>query len=110
MNEKKEGKNCYQILGVDYGASTEAVREAYQKICLRFQSGNQNSDDETKFFELATQAFDVLINPDLRNHYDKSVIEDPYEFMSRIEDGTIDISSDKNGNSDSNDVPLVNGI
>ena len=110
MNEKKEGKNCYQIWGSKSGASTEDVREAYQKICLRFQSGNQNSDEETEFFELATRAFDVLVNPELRNQYDKSVIEDPYEFMTRLEEGTIDISHDSNGNGDSKDVPLVNGI
>lgn len=109
MNEKNDEKNCYQILGVEYGASNEDVREAYQKICLRFQSGNQNSDEETEFFELATRAFDVLINPDLRDQYDKSVIEDPHEFLQRVDDGTIEITSKPNGDG-SDDVSLVNGI
>lgn len=109
MIDLKKGKNCYQILGLSYDASEKEVRDAYHKICVRFQSGNQQSDEEAEYFERATQAFDVLINPDLRDQYDRSLVEDPCEFLEQVENGTLSFEMEENLHK-TQEMPLVNGI
>lgn len=65
-------KNYYEILGVPRTANADQIRTAYRKLLLKFHPDKNVGDD---YFEdwskKINEAFEVLINPEVRSEYDK---------------------------------------
>jgi molecular chaperone DnaJ len=65
-------RDYYEVLGVDRGASDEELKKAYRRLALKFHP-DRNKDDpsaEEKFKE-ATEAWQVLSDPEKRRVYDQ---------------------------------------
>ncbi|KAL5249819.1 hypothetical protein ACHWQZ_G018592 [Mnemiopsis leidyi] len=65
------GKDYYQVLGINKGASAEEIKKAYKKSALKFHPDkNKSPGAEEKFKEIA-EAFEVLSDPQKKEIYDK---------------------------------------
>jgi molecular chaperone DnaJ len=70
MVEKK--RDYYEVLGVEKSASKDDIAQAYRKLALKYHP-DRNQDDksaEEKFKE-ATEAYEVLTDPEKREQYDQ---------------------------------------
>lgn len=67
-----EKRDYYEILGVDRSADVEEVKRAYRKLALKFHPDRNpgNAEAESKFKE-ATEAYEILKDPDKRRRYDQ---------------------------------------
>jgi molecular chaperone DnaJ len=65
-------RDYYEILGVARDADADAVKRAYRKLALQYHPDRNNGDkgSEEKFKE-ATEAYEVLRDPDKRGAYDR---------------------------------------
>ncbi len=65
-------RDYYEILGVDRGADGEAVKKAYRKLALKYHPDrNGGSDEGAEKFKEATEAYEVLRDPEKRAAYDR---------------------------------------
>ena len=65
-------RDYYEILGVDRGADADAVKKAYRKLALQFHPDrNAGSKESEEKFKEATEAYEVLRDPDKRASYDR---------------------------------------
>ena len=65
-------RDCYEVLGVSREASAEEIKRAYKKLALANHPDRNPGDEEavTRFKE-ASEAFEVLRDPDKRARYDR---------------------------------------
>jgi curved DNA-binding protein len=65
-------KDYYQILGVPRDADEKAIKRAYRKLARQYHPDHNPGDSsaETRFKE-ATEAYEVLSDPDKRSKYDR---------------------------------------
>lgn len=65
-------RDYYEILAVARGADTETIKKAYRKLALQYHPDRNSGDKqaEEKFKE-ATEAYEVLRDPDKRAAYDR---------------------------------------
>src|SRR5262249_44573192 len=65
-------RDYYEVLNVAKGAGDDEIKKAYRKLALQYHPDRNvgDKDAEDKFKE-ATEAFDVLSNPDKRARYDR---------------------------------------
>lgn len=65
-------KDYYDILGVDKNASDSEIKKAYRKMAMKYHPDRNKGDDssEQKFKE-ASEAYDVLKDPQKRARYDQ---------------------------------------
>lgn len=59
---------CYQVLGLQEGASIKDVKTSYRKLALKFHPDKNSSDHESAKFKMVTEAYQIL-----RAEYKKSV-------------------------------------
>ena len=65
-------KNYYEILGVNYDASTFDIEKAYQDLAAQWHPDKHKIDRalaQKKFHDIS-EAFDVLSDNNKRRHYD----------------------------------------
>jgi molecular chaperone DnaJ len=68
MNGKPD---YYEILGVDPSASQEEIKRAYRSLARRCHPDvNQNDPEATERFKAATEAYEILSDPQRRSQYD----------------------------------------
>ena len=76
MSERKLKKlNYYQVLQrtLPLHASTEDIRKAYHKACLKYHPDKTGRGEEDEVFLLVKAAFDTLSDPMKRRSYDSTV-------------------------------------
>ncbi len=65
-------RDYYEVLGVQRGADAEAIKKAYRKLALKYHPDRNNGDgDAEEKFKEATEAYEVLRDPEKRGAYDR---------------------------------------
>ena len=84
--EQAQSQNLFELLGVSDGADESAVRRAYYSLAKRLHPDRFQGPDSAdvrgqaeRLFAMLTEAYNVLCDADLRQHYDqeRSVPEKP---------------------------------
>lgn len=93
--------NHYQTLGVDKIASQDEIKRAYRMLAQKLHPDKPDGDIEQ--FQRVQKAYEVLSDPDRRDHYDRTGDENApnYELIaySRVAElFAMIIESDKKGN------------
>ena len=76
-------RDYYEVLGVPRGASVEDIKKAYRKLAMQWHPDRNpdNKDAEAKFKE-ATEAYEVLHDPHLRET--GAVVELEHPMLGKI--------------------------
>jgi molecular chaperone DnaJ len=70
MAEKK--RDYYEVLGVEKSASKDEIAQAYRKLALKYHPDrNQGDKSAEEKFKEATEAYEVLNDPEKREQYDQ---------------------------------------
>jgi molecular chaperone DnaJ len=65
-------RDYYEILGVNRDADGDAIKKAYRKLALKYHPDrNGGAEDAEGRFKEATQAYEVLRDPQKRSAYDR---------------------------------------
>jgi len=65
-------RDYYEVLGIERDASIEVIKRAYRKLALdNHPDRNPDNKDAEERFKAATEAYDVLANPEKRARYDQ---------------------------------------
>ena len=65
-------RDYYEILGVARDADADAIKRAYRKLALQYHPDrNGGAKDSEHLFKEATEAYEVLRDPDKRSAYDR---------------------------------------
>lgn len=70
--------NYYEVLGVDYDASQEAIRRAYRRLAVKYHPDHNPGDKEAEGrLKEVKRAYEVLSNPQRRATFDQDVSASP---------------------------------
>jgi len=65
-------RDYYEVLGVSRTATNEEIAQAYRKLALKYHPDrNPNNPEAVEKFKEASEAFEVLHNPEKRQIYDR---------------------------------------
>lgn len=64
-------RDFYDILGVQRDATAAQIKSAYRKLARKYHPDVNKSADATEKFREATEAYDVLSDPEKRRQYDQ---------------------------------------
>ncbi|BBA85076.1 molecular chaperone DnaJ [Candidatus Nardonella dryophthoridicola] len=92
MSKKKD---YYQILGVSRNSDDKEIKRAYKRLAIKYHPDHNQGDikSEEKFKEIK-EAYEILIDPKKRSHYDKYGNED---FSYENSNDGFDFKSDSFG-------------
>ena len=67
-----EKRDYYEVLGVAKTASADEIKSAYRKLAMKYHPDRNPGDDSAKEkFQEASEAYEVLSNPEKRQRYDQ---------------------------------------
>jgi len=65
-------RDYYEVLGVQRNADADSIKKAYRKLALQYHPDRNNgSKDAEERFKEATEAYEVLRDPEKRSSYDR---------------------------------------
>lgn len=65
-------KDYYEVLGVERGADLDAIKKSYRKLAFQYHPDrNEGSREAEERFREATEAYEVLRDPQKRSAYDR---------------------------------------
>lgn len=64
-------QNHYEFLGIERDATVPEIRKAFRKIAAPHNPDQNDSEESKEIFNRATQALNLLKDPELRAEYDK---------------------------------------
>jgi len=71
-----EDKDYYKILGVSRNASEEEIKKSYRRVAMQYHPDRNPGDKEAEEkFKIASEAYEVLRDPEKREIYDRYGIE-----------------------------------
>jgi len=71
-----EDRNYYEILGVSRDASEEEIKKSYRRIAMQYHPDrNPGNKEAEETFKIASEAYEVLRDPQKRQIYDQYGIE-----------------------------------
>jgi len=77
--DRLELLDYYTLLGLEQGASVDAVREAFHRFALKFHpdnhagAGQDKRERATQIYRRGAEAYRVLLEPELRARYDRGL-------------------------------------
>lgn len=66
-----EKRDYYEVLGVERSAGAEEVKRAFRQAALKFHPDRNKEPDAEARFKEASEAYDVLSDPEKRQRYDR---------------------------------------
>ena len=67
-----EKRDYYEVLGVAKTASADEIKSAYRKLAMKYHPDRNPGDETAKAkFQEASEAYEVLSNPEKRERYDQ---------------------------------------
>jgi molecular chaperone DnaJ len=64
--------DCYQVLGISKNSSPEDIKKAYRKLAMQYHPDRNPGDKEAeRKFKEATEAYEILKDPDKKAQYDR---------------------------------------
>ncbi len=94
-------RNCYEILGIERGASVETVRRAYRRLSTLFEPGNPtlhglyDEADAGALLAEVRHAYRVLTDPSARQEHDAYLFPDEMRVYTSVELEVDDDPSDQ---------------
>jgi len=67
---QKESEDYYTILGVERGATLQELKAAYRKLARIWHPDRNKAPNAERMFMSIVEAYQILINEDLRERYD----------------------------------------
>src|SRR2546427_11438936 len=65
-------RDYYEVLGVDRSATDKQLSDAYRKLAIKYHPDKNPGDEEAVArFKEASEAYEVLCDPDKRARYDR---------------------------------------
>ncbi len=65
-------RDCYEVLGIARDASEDHIKKAYRKLAMKHHPDRNPGDKEAEEkFKEATEAYEILSDPDLHQRYDQ---------------------------------------
>lgn len=64
-------RDYYEVLGVSKTANDQELKKAYRKLAMQYHPDRNDSKDAEKLFKEASEAYDVLKDPNKRARYDQ---------------------------------------
>jgi len=65
-------RDCYEVLGVERNADQNTIKRAYRKLAMKYHPDrNPDDPDAPERFKEATEAYEILRDPETRARYDR---------------------------------------
>ena len=65
-------RDYYEVLGLEKGATADEIKRAYRKLAVKFHPDKNPGDESAEAeFKVATEAYEVLRDPQKRQNYDQ---------------------------------------
>lgn len=76
--------NLYEILNVDFDASSEEIKKAWKKLISIYHPDKQNTTEASEKFKSIQYAYSILSDKDKRRNYDNSFYDRPGDDIEKI--------------------------